>query len=89
MDRGPQPNGCGNCAPPQVATIRPTAHCPRDYFFFFGRLLRFVAPFAARLLRIDLPAALRTAAALELHDVVGAGTHSHDNSPSCVNTVSR
>jgi hypothetical protein len=49
--------------------------------------LDFVAPFAAGLLRVDLSAALRTAAALQLQNVVGARTRSHDDPLSSINQV--
>jgi hypothetical protein len=48
-----------------------------------------VAPLAARFLRIDLPAALRTAAALYLHGVIGAWTYSHDDPLSSINRVGK
>jgi hypothetical protein len=38
-----------------------------------------VAALTTDLLRINRSAALRAAAALELHHMIGAGTHSHDN----------
>ena len=45
----------------------------------FRAALRLVASFAAGFLRIDRAAALRTAAALQLHHVIGARADSHDS----------
>jgi hypothetical protein len=59
------------------------------FLLLFGPALGFVAPFAARLLRIDLPPALRADAAFQLHDVVGARTRSHDDPLSSINQVNQ